>query len=115
LQEYTGIPRRKRSQQKATWPGHKQIYRQVAEDGALAGDWLYLEDRPYPGEPLLQLVMHAEQKLTKAESLESLRERVRRQLAALPAALRANRVEPYPVVIAPELQALAAEMDRHEH
>ncbi len=115
LQEYAGIPRRKRSQQKATWPGRKQVYRQAAEDGALAGDWLCLEDRPHPGEPLLQPVMRAGQRITAAESLESIRERVRRQLAALPAALRANRIEPYPVVIAPELQALATELDRQEH
>jgi nicotinate phosphoribosyltransferase len=115
LQEYAGIPRRKRSQQKATWPGRKQVYRRVAEDSALTGDWLCLEDRPHPGEPLLQPVMHAGKRLTTVESLESIRERVRRQLAALPAVLRANRVEPYPVMIAPELQALAAELDRREH
>jgi len=115
LQEYAGVPRRKRSQHKATWPGRKQVYRQLAADGALAGDRLCLEAHPHPGEPLLQAVMRAGHRLTEAESLDLVRERVRRQLAALPAALRANQTEPYPVVIAPELQALAAELDRLEH
>ena len=33
LQEYDGVPRRKRSAAKATWPGRKQVYRRVDAEG----------------------------------------------------------------------------------
>ena len=115
LQEYAGRPRRKRSEGKATWPGRKQIYRQIAENGIFAGDCLGLGDQPRPGEALLQPVMRDGQRLAPPESLADIRERVQRQLAALPSALRANRIEPYPVIIAPELQELAAQLDRETH
>ena len=116
LQEYAGKPRRKRSEGKATWPGRKQIYRRTADDGTFLGDRLSLEEAPQPGEPLLQPVMRAGQRLAPAEPLSAIRERVQCQLAALPAALRANQVEPpYPVEIAAELQALAAQMDQEAH
>jgi nicotinate phosphoribosyltransferase len=115
LQEYAGIPRRKRSPGKATWPGRKQVYRRFLEEGTLAEDCLGLEDHPHPGEPLLKPVMRAGQRLAPAESLGTLRERARRQLAALPAALRANQTAPYSVIIAPELQALAACLDQLSH
>ena len=116
LQEYAGTPRRKRSTGKATWPGRKQIYRQHDADGLFSGDCIGLENAPQAGEPLLQPVMRAGQRLAPPESLASIRERVRQQLAALPVALRANRLDtPYPVDIAPELRALAAQLDRETH
>lgn len=116
LQEYAGTPRRKRSTGKATWPGRKQIYRQHDADGLFSGDCIGLENAPQAGEPLLQPVMRAGQQLAPPESLASIRERVRQQLAALPMALRANRLDtPYPVDIAPELRALAAQLDRETH
>src|SRR5580658_7478997 len=57
LQEYAGIPRRKRSQSKATWPGRKQVWRQYSADGRMTGDTLGLEGTDKPGQDLLQLVM----------------------------------------------------------
>lgn len=46
------------------------------------------------------------------EPLSAVRERTRRQLAALPAALRANAVAPpYPVTVDPALRQLAARLD----
>jgi len=33
LQEYAGLPRRKRSAKKATWPGRKQVWRRYGADG----------------------------------------------------------------------------------
>jgi nicotinate phosphoribosyltransferase len=113
LQEYAGIPRRKRSPGKATWPGCKQVYRRL-ERGMLAGDCLGLAAHPHPGEPLLRPVMSAGRRLAP-ESLDTIRERARQQLAALPAALRANQMAPYPVVIAPELQVLADRLDQLSH
>ena len=115
LQEYAGQPRRKRSEGKATWPGRKQVYRRIADDGTFAGDCLGLADQPQPGEPLLQPVMRDGKRLAPPESLAEIRARVQQQLAALPPALRANRTEPYPVEIAPGLRELAAQLDRETH
>ncbi|MEZ5599519.1 MAG: nicotinate phosphoribosyltransferase [Candidatus Competibacteraceae bacterium] len=116
LQEYAGLPRRKRSEGKATWPGRKQIYRQRAANGALTGDCLGLEDMPRTGEPLLVKVMENGRRLASSEPLDIIRDRVRMQLAALPPALRAGRGEPpYPVEIAPELRELAARLDQKTH
>ncbi|MCC8986456.1 MAG: nicotinate phosphoribosyltransferase [Candidatus Contendobacter sp.] len=115
LQEYAGRPRRKRSEGKATWPGRKQVYRRIAEDGTFISDCLGLADQPQPGEPLLQPVMRDGKRLAPPESLAEIRARVQQQLAALPPALRANQTEPYPVEIAPGLQELAAQLDRETH
>ncbi len=43
LEEYAGKPRRKRSEGKATWPGCKQVFRQVDRDGKIAADLVALE------------------------------------------------------------------------
>ena len=43
LQEYAGLPRRKRSSGKATWPGRKQVWRRYGPDGRMAGDALSVE------------------------------------------------------------------------
>jgi nicotinate phosphoribosyltransferase len=116
LQEYAGKPRRKRSEGKATWPGRKQVYRRTDENGILAGDCLGLENAPQPGEPLLQPVMRKGKRLGSPEPPAEIRERVQRQLAALPAALRANRTEAaYPLDIAPELHELTEQLDRETH
>ncbi|MCB1777633.1 MAG: nicotinate phosphoribosyltransferase [Candidatus Competibacteraceae bacterium] len=116
LQEYAGKPRRKRSEGKATWPGRKQIYRRTDKNGILAGDCLSLETVPQSGEPLLQPVMRQGKRLKPPESSAMIRARVQRQLAALPAALRANRTEAsYPVEIAPELRELAERLDQEMH
>ena len=116
LQEYAGRPRRKRSEGKATWPGRKQVYRQVAADGRWVGDTLGLEHAPHPGEPLLAPVMEQGRRLQPPEPLSAIRDRVRAQLATLPEALRAHQTAPpYPVDIAPELRDLAAQLDRESH
>ena len=116
LQEYAGQPRRKRSEGKATWPGRKQVYRRMAANGTFAGDGLGLEQYPQPGEPMLIPVMEQGRRLQAPESLDAIRDRVRAQLAALPAALRANETAPpYPVDIAPELRELTAQLDRKPH
>jgi len=116
LQEYAGKPRRKRSQGKATWPGRKQVYRTFDADGAFAGDYLSLEDHPQPGEPLLRPVMKGGRRLSARESLNTARDRIRAQLAALPPALSANQIAlAYPVHIAPELRWLAEQLDRELH
>ncbi len=116
LQEYAGKPRRKRSEDKANWPGRKQIYRRWSAEGTLAGDCLGLEAHPQAGAPLLQPVMKNGHRLAPQESLAVIRERASAQLASLPPELRANRTDPpYAVEIAPELRALATRLDQDLH
>ena len=124
LQEYAGIPRRKRSANKATWPGRKQVWRRYGTDGRMAGDRLALDSTPGPvltgargrspsGEPLLALVMQDGRRLRLPASLDEIRHHAKRELERLPEPLR--RLEPgttYPVEVADELKELAAEVDR---
>jgi nicotinate phosphoribosyltransferase len=112
LQEYAGLPRRKRSEGKATWPGRKQVWRRYESDGRMAGDILSLEDDPRVGMPLLHLVMQNGQRLSRP-CLAEIRERAAANLRRLPEALR--RLEPgasYSVDVAEPLVQLAAEVDR---
>jgi nicotinate phosphoribosyltransferase len=113
LQEYAGLPRRKRSAGKATWPGRKQVWRRYDEDGLMVGDVLTLEGDPQSGEPLVQLVMQSGKRIESPPKLADARARVSQELGRLPADLKAlvpNRR--YQVDIAPALVNLAAEVDR---
>ena len=113
LQEYAGLPRRKRSDKKATWPGRKQVGRRYGSDGRMVGDVLAIEGHEVAGEPLLQPVMRSGRRLRPVEPLAEIKLRAKRELARLPEPLR--RLDPeatYPVEVAPELVALAAEVDR---
>jgi nicotinate phosphoribosyltransferase len=113
LQEYAGIPRRKRSPQKATWPGRKQVWRRYGPDGGMSGDSVSLEDdATQAGEPLLLPVMEDGRRLEPRDTLADARARAARDLARLPEPL--SRLEvgaTYPVVVAPALQRLADEVD----
>jgi nicotinate phosphoribosyltransferase len=122
LQEYAGLPRRKRSAKKATWPGRKQVWRRYGADGRMAGDLLALDAPSLParaggrdggGEPLIQPVMQGGRRLRPAPSLDEIRRHAKRELERLPEPLR--RLQPgttYPVEVADELKELAAEVDR---
>jgi nicotinate phosphoribosyltransferase len=112
LQEYRGKPRRKLSEGKVTWPGRKQIWREV-EDGRMFGDIVSVETDKQPGEPLVVQVMKAGKRTAAAEDLTSVRERAARDLARLPTALRTlEPAQPYPVAIADALEALGREASR---
>jgi nicotinate phosphoribosyltransferase len=112
LQEYAGLPRRKRSSGKATWPGRKQVWRNYAPDGRMAGDVLSIESDDHSGEPLIQLVMRGGRRIAPSPTLADVRARAERDLERLPEPLR--RLEPdarYPVHVADALTRLAAEVD----
>lgn len=112
LTEYAGLPRRKRSEGKATWPGRKQVFRNFGGDGAMAGDTLRLHDERGAGKPLLELVMVGGRREGAAPGLDGSREHARWQLAALPAPLRElEAAEPYAVEISPALATLARQVD----
>jgi nicotinate phosphoribosyltransferase len=55
LQEYAGLPRRKRSTGKATWPGRKQVWRHYAPDGRMRRDILSVDQDKQAGEPLIEV------------------------------------------------------------
>jgi nicotinate phosphoribosyltransferase len=112
LEEYAGLPRRKRSAGKATWPGRKQVWRRFGADGRMAGDILSLENDDQPGEPLIELVMQGGKRLKPAPTLAEIRARAARDLGRLPEPLR--RLEPgasYPVEVSEALRRLAVEVD----
>jgi nicotinate phosphoribosyltransferase len=112
LQEYAGLPRRKQSTGKATWPGRKQVWRSYDAAGRMCGDVLSVEsDRP-AGEPLMQLVMQGGRRVAPSPTLAEIRARAARELARLPEPLR--RLEPgtsYPVEIGETLARLAGDVD----
>jgi nicotinate phosphoribosyltransferase len=115
LQEYAGVPRRKRSAGKATWPGRKQVWRRFQSDGRMAGDVLSVEGDDQAGEPLIGLVMQNGQRLEAPPTLARIRARAARDLERLPEPLR--RLEPdasYPVKVSEALTRLAAEVDGRE-
>jgi nicotinate phosphoribosyltransferase len=112
LQDYAGLPRRKRSENKATWPGRKQVWRRYDADGHMVGDVLAREGDDKSGEPLLHLVMQGGKRTHPAESLDTIRVRVKRELERLPKPLRRLQSgTTYPVEVADELKKLAAEVD----
>jgi nicotinate phosphoribosyltransferase len=112
LQEYAGLPRRKQSTGKATWPGRKQIWRSFDAAGRMCGDVLSTEDDRQPGDPLMQLVMQGGRRVGQTPALAEIRARAARELARLPEPLR--RLEPgasYRVDIGQALERLAGEVD----
>ena len=106
LQEYDGVPRRKLSAGKATWPGRKQVWRRHAVDGAIAQDIVTVEGDAQEGVPLLAPVLRGGEVVDAAMfDLEAARRRCRADLARLPS------VEGFAPQIAPALRALAAATD----
>ncbi len=112
LQEYAGVPRRKLSAGKVTWPGRKQVFRRC--DGAtMRGDTLALAHERHPGEALLVPVMRGGVRLGSAEPLDAIRARCAGELARLPPDLRELAGDwRYPVEVSPQLRELAATVDR---
>src|SRR5574337_587989 len=83
LQEYAGEPRRKRSEGKATWPGRKQVYRNVNAAGRFAEDLLTTADDVQPGVPLLSRIMQEGRRMGPLPDLAAIRGYAATQLAAL--------------------------------
>ncbi|HSV05888.1 MAG TPA: nicotinate phosphoribosyltransferase [Candidatus Binatus sp.] len=116
LQEYDGRARRKRSEEKATWPGRKQVYRSYDPAGRMTADVLTLDGDRQDGEPLLEPVMRGGRRLGPAVPLVTARARAAAQLVRLPEPLR--RLEAgasYPVRVAAPLRALAEAVDAATH
>jgi nicotinate phosphoribosyltransferase len=115
LVEYAGQPRRKRSIDKATWPGCKQVFRRHDAHGVMAGDTLTLQHDVLPGEVLLQPVIRGSMLLAPSPPLSEIRAYAQSQIAALPASLRALMpAAPYGVTVSDALQDLARRTDERQ-
>ena len=88
LVEYSGKPRRKRSEGKQTWPGRKQVYRSFDAAGRFEQDILTIEGDAHPGEPLIRQVMLGGRRLASAMPLAEIRAHAAWNLERLPASLR---------------------------
>lgn len=116
LQEYAGIARRKRSDDKATWPGRKQVLRRYDVAGKLAGDLLTTDTDIRPGTPLLVPVMRAGERLAPSPPLAEVRAHAQRHLDTLPEALRRHdHGTHYAVEVAEPLLQLARQVDARRH
>lgn len=113
LVEYAGLPRRKRSTGKATWPGRKQVFRRYDSDGRIEADRLSVVGSDEPGRPLLAPVMRAGRRVAPLPGLDVIRTCATAELATLPDPLRGLAgCAPLTVEIAPILDRLALEVDR---
>jgi len=112
LQEYDGIPRRKRSEGKATWPGSKQVFRSFGRDGRIDGDVIGLVGEALSGRPLMRPVMKGGRRLAPDPSMDDIRAYAAETLASLPARCKDLR-DPSPVIpeISDRLRALARDVD----
>lgn len=108
LVEIDGIPVMKASSGKVTYPGRKQIFRQL-ENGQMQRDRLGLADEPCEtGEqPLLQLVVEAGKPTSPPDTLEAIAKQTAFSVASLPPQTR-HLEQPIPpaVLISPALQTL---------
>lgn len=117
LVDIDGIPVMKESASKATYPGKKQVFRQIRNGQAL-GDRLGLQAEAKEGEPgdrvpLLVPVMINGIRQTPPDSLAAIAQRTRASVLSLPPAVRrVESPEPYPVEVSPALADLTARTQR---
>jgi nicotinate phosphoribosyltransferase len=112
LEEYAGLPRRKSSEGKATWPGRKQVYRCFDQRDHMTGDVLALEEESHAGVALLRPVMRNGRRLVASTPLRDVRDYTAQQIAALPAPLWAlEETERYPVSVSDAVRELAQRVD----
>jgi len=112
LQAYAGRPRRKRSPGKATWPGVKQVFREIGPDGRISRDTIGRDTESLSGHRLLEPVMSAGRRVTDAPTLDQIRAHAVDRLASLPEQCR-SLDQPLPVTaaISDGLRRLAEEAD----
>jgi len=109
LTEYSGKPKMKLSEAKATLPGKKQVFR-IRAAGRAVRDVIGLKSETgVPGDPLLIKVMERGRRTLAAESLEVCRARCRAERNSFsPEFLSLEKVDPaYPVELSDSLKALS--------
>jgi nicotinate phosphoribosyltransferase len=108
LVQYNGRPVLKLSSGKKTLVGEKQVYRHEHEHNFI-GDTIALKDEALEGEALLIPVMENGERLGAPEDLDTVRERLQKDLSRLPDAhKRLREPELYKVQTAPGLTELQA-------
>jgi len=108
------LPTMKLSQGKVTYPGRKQIYREVDKIGQYKADIIGLENESVPGTPLLVKVMEKGKLIYKTPSLAQTREFALKNLSHLPATLtRLKKASLYPVEISRKLKVLTQRVRRN--
>lgn len=113
LHEYAGTPRRKRSPGKESWPGARQVFRELDPHGRLCRDVIACADEVMEGRPLLQEVMVNGRRKTPPHTLQDLRARCAQELATLPIELRTlGHVAHGPVKVSARQHELAEQVDQ---
>jgi nicotinate phosphoribosyltransferase len=116
LQQYAGVPRKKHSAWKTTWPGRRQVHRTYGDDGRIAMDVISCADEVVEGKQLVTLVMQQGKRIASAPELESLRRHCKEEVETLPQPLRSLERGPRsPVKISQGLHQLAKELDAVRH
>ena len=98
LTEYQGIPKRKRSEDKASLPGRKQVIRYYTKEGLFDHDEIALDHEFHRGHGLIQPVMIQGHRAKPLPSLNQIRDYVAEQVKSLPSdLLQLNGQADYPV------------------
>jgi nicotinate phosphoribosyltransferase len=115
LQAYAGKPRRKRSPNKGSLPGAKQVFRERNESGEISGDSITLDGELVRGDALLAEVMRDGRRSAVMPELKRMRDYCTGQLRSLPPVLRDLREavegQSIPVEISQSLSDIVARMD----
>ena len=110
--EYKGIPRKKRSEGKETWPGQKQVYRYY-KNGIMSYDIVTLKNDVQDGDPLLKPVMKQGKRIISLPSINEIRKYVEEQIKQLPDYLKVlEKARSYPVRISDKLKECSVEIDK---
>lgn len=112
--ELDGQPKMKLSQDKATYPYCKQVWRSYAEDGTFLGDTIGLAaESELHGEPLLQLVMRNGELLAPLPALTDTQNYARQQIQNLPKVYKAIAApQTYPVRYSEKLESYKQKLFR---
>jgi nicotinate phosphoribosyltransferase len=106
LVELDGQGKFKLSPAKRTYPMAKQVFRRRDAAGRFAGDYVTRANESAEGEPLLVPVVRAGRFVNPLPTLDSIRERCREQLNALPERLLGLDAKPdYPITYSDALEA----------
>ena len=106
LVELNGQPKMKLSQDKATYPYCKQVWREYADDGMFVGDIIGIADEhEQRGAELLKLVMSNGEPVESLPTLPATQEHARQQLQSLPEIYKSlHNPENYPVRFSARLE-----------
>ncbi|MFH1359525.1 MAG: nicotinate phosphoribosyltransferase [Candidatus Omnitrophota bacterium] len=101
------LPTMKLSEGKSTYPGRKQVYRQLNKKGHYKKDIIALENEPIDGKKLLVKVIDNGICVYRQPSLGEIRKRAKENLSKLPIQVKKlAHSSPYQVDVSPNLQKL---------